>query len=259
MNKINRSSGKTRSEIPYTRADSAKEKKESVSHDSAVSPGSTAKDHVKKKTVRNELLATAKPTTQGPTTRRSKTSAMVPATPNDGDVASQFLRHTKTTASALAQLEKGIESIYRKDFKKALAELQSLVDKYPKEAEITASARSYLDICKREEERRKNTPATLDQSYALGVLEHNRNNYDEAIVYFQQSLEKYPRSDYIYYSIAAALALKGDTSAAIENLRKAVDLNRDSWVHAKSDPDFVTLADCAEFLELVGAYDPRQT
>jgi tetratricopeptide (TPR) repeat protein len=173
------------------------------------------------------------------------------------EASSQLLRQTKTTASALAQLEKGIEAVYRKDFKKALAELQSLIEKYPNEAEIIARAQSYLDICRRGEARQKKTPATHDQTYALGVLEHNSTNYDKAIAYFRQSLEKYPRADYIYYSIAASLALKGNVPAAIENLRKAVELNRDSRIHAKNDPDFAALESHAEFLELVGVSASR--
>ena len=172
---------------------------------------------------------------------------------------SQLLRRTKTTASALAQLEKGIESIYRKDFKKAFAELKSLIEKYPNETEITASARSYIDICIRNEARHKKPAmATHNQTYAMGIMEHNKANYDKAIAHFQQSLEKYPCADYIYYSIAASLALKGDVSAAIENLRKAVELNRDSRIHAKNDPDFTALEGNTEFFELIGAFMPRQ-
>ena len=175
-----------------------------------------------------------------------------------GDEPSQLLRRTKTTDSALMQFEKGIEFIHRKDFKKAISELQSLIGKFPNEAAIIASARSYIEICRRREASQKKAPATHNQSYAMGVLEHNKTNYDKAIGYFQQSLEKYPHADYIYYSIAASLALKGDVSAAIENLRKAVELNIDSRIHAKNDPDFASLESDREFIELVGVPISRQ-
>ena len=188
----------------------------------------------------------------------SRHADLTKETKTDEDDPAQLLRRTKTTASALSQLEKGIESIYRKDFKKAIAELQSLIEKYPNDAEIAARARSYLDICRRGEARQKKTPATHDQTYALGVLEHNSGNYDKAIAYFQQSLEKYPRADYIYYSMAASLALKGNVHAAIENLRKAVELNGESRVHAKNDPDFAVLESHTEFLEMVGGSASRR-
>ncbi|MDR1727028.1 MAG: tetratricopeptide repeat protein [Acidobacteriota bacterium] len=169
--------------------------------------------------------------------------------------SSRLLRQTKTTSSALAHLEKGIEFLYKKDFKKAHVELQSLVDNYPNDREISARARSYLDICKREEARQKKpaAPPSYDQLYALGVMEHNKGDYDKAVAYFRQSLEKHPDADYIYYSLAASLACKGTQSEAVENLRRAVALNEDSRIHAKQDPDFAELVGLQDFQELVGA------
>ena len=213
-----------------------------ISSPEKINPEKTNKDAARKKPVIDEKSAS-----------EAIASAPQPAnTVSREDDPSQLLRRTKTTASALAQLEKGIESLYRKDFKKASAEMQSLIEKYPNDADIAVRARAYLDICRRGEARQKNTPATHDQTYALGVMEHNSANYDKAIEYFRQSLEKYPRADYIYYSIAASHALNGNVSAAIESLRKAVELNRVSLVHAKSDSDFAALSGNAEFQELLG-------
>jgi tetratricopeptide (TPR) repeat protein len=162
------------------------------------------------------------------------------------------LRQTKTTAAALALLEKGIECIYRGDFKKAREELKRLLETYPGEIDILARARSYIQICDREEATQKKPPATTDQLYALGVVEHNKANYDRALSYFLQSLETHPDADYIYYSVAASLAMKGNLPESMENLRKAVSLNEDSRIYAKNDADFSALQDQEEFMELVG-------
>ncbi|MCL2877941.1 MAG: tetratricopeptide repeat protein [Acidobacteria bacterium] len=263
MNKTTRSSEKTRPETLSKRAASVKEKKpeknppavskkQKASRVPTVSPAKAVKNPGKKEPARRAPATTGKSAPVAPA-RTPQITVQV----SHQDAPSQLLRRTKTTASALAQLEKGIEFIYRKDFKKAITELQSLIEKYPNEAEITVRARSYLDICRRSEARQKKTPATNDQTYALGVLEHNRTNYDKAIAYFQQSLEKYPRADYIYYSIAAALTLKGSVAEAIENLRRAVELNGDSRVHAKNDSDFAALESIKEFQELIGVSAPR--
>ena len=265
MSKTTRSPEKALPETLSKRAASAKEKnlekkppasikKQTANKVSSTTPVQAINNSGKKETARKNPAVSGK-------------SAPIVSAPADQSTApdfrqnapSQLLRRNKTTASALAQLEKGIEYIHRKDFKKALTELQSLIEKYKNETEITASARSYLDICRRGEARQKKTaPAAQNQTYALGVLEHNRTNYDKAIAYFRQSLEAYPHADYIYYSIAASLALKGDFPAAVENLRKAVELNRDSLVHAKNDPDFVPLEKNKDFLDLVGVHAPRQ-
>jgi tetratricopeptide (TPR) repeat protein len=168
------------------------------------------------------------------------------------DASQRLLRHTKTTFAALALLEKGIGYIYQKEFKKARTELKALLESYPSETEILARARSYLQICDREEALQKKTPVTTDQLYALGVLEHNRANYDLAISYFLESLRNHPKADYIYYSAAASMAMKGDLVNSIENLRKAIELNEDSRIYAKNDSDFSALQTMKEFAELVG-------
>lgn len=172
------------------------------------------------------------------------------------EAPARLLRQTKTTAAALAHLEKGIEHIYQKDFKKARTELTTLLQSYPGEMDILARARSYMQICDREEAGQKKATLTADQLYAMGILEHNKANYDKAIVYFQQSLEKHPNADYVYYSIAASLALKGELAESVKKLRKAVELNAASRIHAKNDSDFAALENHKEFMELVGLNAP---
>ena len=171
----------------------------------------------------------------------------------------RLLRQTKTTSAALALLEKGIELIFQKEFRKARNELKALLETYPGELDILARARSYIQICDREEAAQKKQTISTDQLYALGVLEHNKANYDMAISYFLQSLEKHPDADYIYYSVAASMAMKGDLAQSLENLRKAVELNEDSRVYAKNDPDFAALQSKKEFAELVGINQPPAT
>jgi tetratricopeptide (TPR) repeat protein len=83
-------------------------------------------------------------------------------------------------------------------------------------------------------------------------MEHNRGNYDGAISYFRQSLDKNKNADYVYYSLAASQALKNDVNAAVESLRKAIELNEDNRVYAKNDPDFDPLHTHKDFTDLVG-------
>ena len=168
----------------------------------------------------------------------------------------RLLSESKHTSAALALLEKGIRFIYQKEFKKARQEFEAIAAHHPGETEIIARARSYLQICDREETAQKRAPVTNDQLYTLGVMEHNRGNYDGAISYFQQSLEKHGSSDYVYYSLAAAQALKHHLPQAIQSLRKAIELNEDNRVYAKNDNDFSPLHSEREFIELVGLTPP---
>jgi len=162
------------------------------------------------------------------------------------------LSETKTTAGALALLEKGIKLIYQRDFKKARHELESLIESYPGEAEILARARSYIQICDREEAAQKKPAVSTDQLYTRGVWEHNQGNYDGAVAYFEQLLANHPNADYIYYSLAASKARKSEFAEALQNLRKAIELNEDNRVYAKNDADFASLHVEREFVDLVG-------
>jgi tetratricopeptide (TPR) repeat protein len=172
------------------------------------------------------------------------------------ETPSRLLRESKNTSAALAFLEKGIRLIHQKEFKKARAELKNLVETYPSETEILARARSYIRICDREEAAHKRPPVTNDQLYTLGVMAHNRGDYENAISFFRQSLEKHRDSDYIYYSLSASSAMKGDGREAITSLRKAVELNDENRIYAKNDSDFSSLHAQKEFAELVGITMP---
>jgi tetratricopeptide (TPR) repeat protein len=173
-----------------------------------------------------------------------------------GETPSRLLRESKTTSAALAVLEKGIKLIYQKEFKKARAELKNLVESYPSEPEIIVRARSYIRICDREEVAHKRPAVTNDQLYTLGVMAHNRGDYENAISFFRQSLEKHRDSDYIHYSLSASSAMKGDAREAITSLRKAVELNDENRIYAKNDADFSSLHAQKEFAELVGITMP---
>jgi tetratricopeptide (TPR) repeat protein len=168
----------------------------------------------------------------------------------------KLLRETKGTTIALGLLEKSIKLIFSKDFKKARAELKSLIESHPAEPEILARARIYIQICSREEASHKKPVIGNDQLYTLGVLEHNHGNYENAISYFRQSLEKNSKAEHVYYSLAASYALKGEIREALLNLQKAVELNEENRIFAKNDVDFTPLHGRREFSELIGWNQP---
>lgn len=170
--------------------------------------------------------------------------------------ASRLLRQTKTTTAALGLLEKGIKLIYQKEFKKARVELKSLIESFPGESEILVRAQTYMHICDREEATHKKPVIAVDQLYTLGVMEHNRGDYEKAISFFRQSLERNPDSDHVYYSLAASFAMKGEATEAVKNLQRAVELNEENRIYAKNDSDFAPLHDQKEFSDLVGWNQP---
>lgn len=207
-----------------------------------------AKAKKKAKRAKRSTQQPTAPAVQGPRKRIPMFGIPTPAP----EKPPPLLSESKATTAALAHLEKGIKLLYQKEFKKARAEFESIAEIYPGEAEIIARARSYLQICAREEAAHKKQSVANHQIYTLGVMEHNRGNFDAAILYFLESLEKHPNSDYIYYSLAAAQAMKNDVSEALQNLRKAIELNEDNRIYAKNDQDFTNLHSEKDFADLVG-------
>ncbi|MFH1574581.1 MAG: tetratricopeptide repeat protein [Acidobacteriota bacterium] len=187
-----------------------------------------------------------------PTARKEKGRSVVSPPPAATVKPPRLLKETKITTAALSSLEKGIKLIHQREFKKARLELESLVEKYPSEPEIRARARSYLRICRREDPGRTRAAPSDDQLYSLGVLEHNRGNYDAAMEHFRQSLESRPRADYVLYSLAASQTMRGQHMEAIASLKRAIELSEDNRIYAKNDPDFASLHTNLEFMELVG-------
>ncbi len=223
--------------------------KSSVLNDSA---GKTAKRPMRteKKPHKEGKRRAAEQQASGSGETRKRAEFGLPTPPPDRPPP--VLGDSRNTTAALALLEKGIKFIYQKDFKKARHELKSLLDSYPEEPEILSRARTYLHICDREEAGHRKPTVSSDQLYALGVLDHNRGNYDGAIALFRQSLVNHPDADYVFYSLAASLAMKGETAEAIQNLKRAIELNEDNRVYAKNDSDFAALHITRDFMSLVG-------
>jgi tetratricopeptide (TPR) repeat protein len=215
-----------------------------------------AKSSAKRKTRTAGRVAKAARPARAQKAMRPETKKVSAAGKTATAEVSRLLRETKATTAALGLLARGIKLIYQKEFRKARVELKSLIESYPAEPEILARARTYLRICDREEAAHKKPVIANDQLYTLGVMEHNRGDYEKAVTYFRQSLEKSPNSDHIYYSLAASFAVKGEIAEALRNLQKAVELNEENRVFAKNDSDFAPLHGEKEFSDLVGWSQP---
>lgn len=213
-----------------------------------------ARSSVKPKSKRPAKIA--KPAARAKSRKTKPSESKKTSTISNIAETSRLLRDTKATTAALGLLEKAIKLIYHKDLKRARAELKSLIESYQAEPEILARARTYLQICDREEGAHKKAVVANDQLYNLGVIEHNRGDYEKAISYFRQSLERNPNIDHIYYSLAASFAMKGDVTEAVRNLQRAVELNEENRVYAKNDSDFTPLHGKKEFSDLVGWSQP---
>jgi TolA-binding protein len=175
-----------------------------------------------------------------PTSRKKATTA-TKRTVNPAQAATEAL---KSYEEALKVFKKG-------DYSRAISQFEAIVKEYPGEREICDRSRTWVAAAKA---RLASLPAakTPDEHYYRGVLAANDGRLDEAATSFQAAVSQDPRSDRSHYALAALRGMRGESSAAVSHLTKAIEINPSNRVRALNDADFDTLRDDAEFMSLLG-------
>lgn len=150
---------------------------------------------------------------------------------------------------ALELFERAVKALGRKDFDRAKALLDTLLEEHSDQQELLERARAYRSRCARP--RRQSRPRTFEELLNYGVVLHNQGDFAQAVKYLSQALELQPRSESALYCLAAAQARAGDTAAALRALRSAIHANPASRAQARHDADFEPLHGAAEFRTLV--------
>ena len=159
------------------------------------------------------------------------------------------------TANALAAVrafELALKIFNRHGFAEARTAFDSLLEKFPDQAEVTAGARTYLAICEQRLTRAPSVPRDAESLYDQGVFQFNKGNTREAIDLYDKALRADPRADHVWYSLAAAYARQTDPSKALDALRRAIGIRSVHRSHARRDLDFAGLRTNHEFQQLTG-------
>ena len=152
---------------------------------------------------------------------------------------------------AVDLFEKAVKALGKKDFGRATTHLESLIASHGEESDLVERARSYLVMCERATSRKTARPKTFEEMLNYGVVLHNRGEFDQAVKYLRQAVEKHPRNEHALYCLAAAQARSGEAQAALKALRSAIAANPTSRTQARQDADFEPLRGEAEFQALV--------
>jgi tetratricopeptide (TPR) repeat protein len=150
---------------------------------------------------------------------------------------------------AVDLFQRAVKALGRKDFDRAKALLDTLLEEHSDQQELLERARAYRSRCARP--RRQSRPRTFEELLNYGVVLHNQGDFAQAVKYLSQALELQPRSESALYCLAAAQARAGDTAAALRALRSAINANPASRAQARHDADFEPLHGAAEFRTLV--------
>jgi tetratricopeptide (TPR) repeat protein len=120
-------------------------------------------------------------------------------------------------------------------------------------AEVTARARTYLNIAESRLRTEISLPRDADSLYDRGVIELNRGDYVAAQEMFERALKREPEAAHIFYGLAATRSRMGSVETALQALQRALELQPKLRMRAQHDLDLVLLRNDPEFERLVFA------
>lgn len=171
-------------------------------------------------------------------------------------------RRTPRAATAAARTAPtGHQQKLVQDYQSALQLIQDgkyekarvLLEKFLPDAppEIAERARVYLAVCARNSRSTERSFKTPEERYDYAVSLLNAGSFEEARDEFEAILRDSPRADFAHYGMALLSSMTGQAEEALEHLTHAIEINPAARIQARSDPDFVDMADDPRFTELL--------
>ncbi len=150
----------------------------------------------------------------------------------------------------LKQYEEAVRYFQQQKYHKAKQTLEKVLGGPSKE--FADRAQMHLRICEQRISRPPSpNPRTPEEHYQRGVAMMNLGRWDEAREHLLRARKLAPKSDYIFYAMAALDCLTGEAESAMENLKAAIDLRPENRYHARNDEDFAFLQEDPRFTELL--------
>ncbi|HEX8843590.1 MAG TPA: tetratricopeptide repeat protein [Pyrinomonadaceae bacterium] len=158
---------------------------------------------------------------------------------------------TQDEAAALRAFERAHKEFARGRFGEARLQFRALIEKYASVSEVTARARTYLNIAEARLRTESSLPRDADSLYDRGVIELNRGEYVAAQEMFERALKREPEAAHIHYGLAATRARLGSVDTALESLQRALELQPNLRLRAQHDQDLAPLRNDAEFERMI--------
>jgi Tfp pilus assembly protein PilF len=157
-----------------------------------------------------------------------------------------------TYPDAVSAYEKGIAALQRRDYQAAADAFRDLMARFPDERELQERAQVYLRVCERELAAAA-APRTTEERLVAATVALNAGDHARTLNLLDEVLRDDPKSDLAEYMAAVVLCAKGEPQAAIERLRRAIDLNPENRNLARQDADLDLLHEQDAFRQLVEA------
>jgi tetratricopeptide (TPR) repeat protein len=163
---------------------------------------------------------------------------------------------TRDEAAALRAFDRAHKEFARGRFSEARMLYRAILDKHAGVSEVTARARTYLNIIEARMRAESSLPRDADSLYDRGVIELNRGEYVAAQELFERALKREPAAAHIHYGLAATRARLGSIDTALESLQRALDIQPSLRIRAQHDQDLLVLRNLPDFERLIFAPRP---
>jgi tetratricopeptide (TPR) repeat protein len=147
------------------------------------------------------------------------------------------------------QFQHAVQFMQEGKFEKARALFEKLAqDGAP---ELLDRSRVYLAVCTRHAAKTHLTFASLEEQYDYAVSLLNQGQYEDARDQFDGLIKKKPEADFAHYGLAVLNSMTGQAEDCLDHLARAIELNSQNRIQARSDTDFADMADDPRFTELL--------
>lgn len=150
---------------------------------------------------------------------------------------------------SFAQYQSAVQLMQEGKFDKARGLFEKLTQNGA--PELLERSRTYLAACERHGQKKGLSFSGSEEQYDYAVSQLNTGNYEDARDQFESLLKKNALSDYAHYGLAILNSITGQAEECLDHLHRAIDLNPQNRIQARSDSDFNDMADDPRFTELL--------
>ena len=158
---------------------------------------------------------------------------------------------TQAYEAALTEFQAALELLHQGDFASAKQRFARIAEHAMDEPALAERARTFLAVCERRLAPQAAPPQGVDDLYHQAVLQSNNGEADAAIKLLDQALQQNAGSARLLYARASAWALKGDTEAAVADLRQAIAVEPTVRFQATNDSDFSQIREEPAFIDII--------
>ena len=148
---------------------------------------------------------------------------------------------------ALTAFGLAVKEFHKGEFEKAAESFKGFIEKFPVDREIVDRAKVYLAIAQKRPKKDSVPLKGFVDHYRAGVAKINQRDFPGAIKILEKALEFKENEGLIHYLLADVHCRMGETDAALDLLKKAIQKDKNFSVLAQNEPDFEPLWDDKKF------------